>query len=59
MENLQELARTYRRILQLKTGPVAIRILKTHEEVPVLLKKPPKLQLLFTPIRIMAALLLS
>lgn len=40
MENLQELARTYRRILQLKTGPVAIRILKTHEEIPVVLKKP-------------------
>jgi uncharacterized protein (DUF169 family) len=40
MENLQELARTYRRILQLKAGPVAIRIIKTNEEIPVLLKKP-------------------
>jgi len=40
MENVQELARTYRRILQLKTGPVAVRIIKTHEEIPVLLKKP-------------------
>jgi uncharacterized protein (DUF169 family) len=40
MENLQELARIYRRILQLKTGPVAIRIIKTQEEIPVLLKKP-------------------
>lgn len=40
MENPQELARTCRRILQLKTGPVAIRILKTSEEIPVLLKRP-------------------
>ena len=40
MENVQELARTFRRILQLKTGPVAIRVIKSHEEIPVLLKKP-------------------
>lgn len=40
MENVQELARTFRRILQLKTGPVAIRVIKTHEEIPVLLKRP-------------------
>ena len=40
MENVQELARTYRRILQLKTGPVAIRIIKVQEEIPILLKKP-------------------
>jgi uncharacterized protein (DUF169 family) len=40
MENLLELARTCRRILQLKTGPVAIRILKNSEELPVLLKRP-------------------
>jgi uncharacterized protein (DUF169 family) len=40
MENLQELARTYRRILQLKSGPVAIRIIRANEEIPVLLKKP-------------------
>ncbi len=40
MEDLQELTRTYRRILQLKTGPVAVRIIKTSEEIPVLLKKP-------------------
>jgi uncharacterized protein (DUF169 family) len=39
MDNLQELARTYRRILQLKTGPVAIRVIKTHEQIPVLPKK--------------------
>jgi uncharacterized protein (DUF169 family) len=40
MENVQELARTYRRILQLKSSPVAIRIIKAHEEIPVLLKRP-------------------
>ena len=38
MENVQELARTYRRILQLKTGPVAIRIIKVQEEITILLK---------------------
>jgi uncharacterized protein (DUF169 family) len=40
MEILQDLARTYRRILRLKAGPVAVRIIKTQEEIPVLLKKP-------------------
>ncbi|OGP50474.1 MAG: hypothetical protein A2Y79_06165 [Deltaproteobacteria bacterium RBG_13_43_22] len=40
MENVQELAKTYRRILQLKNGPVAVRIIKIHEETPILLKKP-------------------
>lgn len=40
MENMQELARTYRRILLLKSGPVAVRIIKNHEEIPVLFKKP-------------------
>ena len=40
MENVQELARLYRRILQLKSNPVAIRIIKNHEEIPVQFKKP-------------------
>jgi uncharacterized protein (DUF169 family) len=40
MEEIQEIARIYRRILQLKTGPVAVRIVKNHEEIPVLFKKP-------------------
>ena len=40
MENVQEMAQTYRRILQLKASPVAIRIIKNHEEIPVLFKKP-------------------
>lgn len=40
MENMQEFAQTFRRILQLKTSPVAVRILKNHEEIPVLFKRP-------------------
>jgi uncharacterized protein (DUF169 family) len=40
MENVQELAGIYRRILQLKSNPVAVRIIKTHEEMPVQFKKP-------------------
>ncbi|HMK66422.1 MAG TPA: DUF169 domain-containing protein [Thermodesulfobacteriota bacterium] len=40
MESPQSLAQTFRRILKLKAGPVAVRIIKNDEEVPVLLKKP-------------------
>lgn len=40
MEDVQELSRTYRRILQLKSNPVAIRIIKNHEETPVQFKNP-------------------
>ncbi len=40
MDNVQELARTFRRILQLKSSPVAVRIIKNQEEMPVLFKKP-------------------
>jgi uncharacterized protein (DUF169 family) len=40
MEDFQELSRTFRRILQLKNGPIAVRIVKTDEEIPVLFKKP-------------------
>jgi uncharacterized protein (DUF169 family) len=40
MDNVQELSRIYRRILQLKSNPVAIRIIKDQEELPVQLKKP-------------------
>ncbi|MEW6187505.1 MAG: DUF169 domain-containing protein [Thermodesulfobacteriota bacterium] len=40
MEDIQELSRTFRRILHLKNGPVAVRIVKINEEIPVLLKKP-------------------
>jgi uncharacterized protein (DUF169 family) len=40
MENVQDLAQTYRRILQLKSGPVAIRVIKNQEEMPVLFKRP-------------------
>lgn len=40
MEDVLELARTYRRILQLKSNPIAIRIIKNHEETPVQFKKP-------------------
>lgn len=39
---MPELARTYRRILQLKYSPVAIRILTVRDEIPVLFKKPEK-----------------
>jgi uncharacterized protein (DUF169 family) len=40
MDNFQILAQTFRRILKLKTGPVAVRIVKNNDEIPVLLKKP-------------------
>lgn len=40
MDNLQELAQTYRRVLQLKTSPVAVRIIKNQEEMPMLFKRP-------------------
>ena len=40
MENLQELARTYRRILKLKSDPVAVKIIRKNEETPVLFKRP-------------------
>lgn len=39
---MPELARTYRRILQLKHSPVAIRIITVRDEIPVLYKKPEK-----------------
>ncbi|MBI5602260.1 MAG: DUF169 domain-containing protein [Deltaproteobacteria bacterium] len=42
MENVQELDRAFRRILQLKSSPVAVRIIKNHEEMPVLFKRPEK-----------------
>jgi uncharacterized protein (DUF169 family) len=40
MEDVQELARTYRRILQLKSNPIAIRIIKNDQETPVQFKNP-------------------
>jgi uncharacterized protein (DUF169 family) len=40
MEDVQELARTYRRILQLKSIPIAIRVIKNQDETPVQFKKP-------------------
>jgi uncharacterized protein (DUF169 family) len=40
MDNPQVMAQTFRRILQLKNGPVAVRIVKSGDEIPVLLKKP-------------------
>jgi uncharacterized protein (DUF169 family) len=40
MDDPQTLAQTFRRILKLKTGPVAVRIIKNEDEIPVLLKKP-------------------
>jgi uncharacterized protein (DUF169 family) len=40
MEDAKELARILRRLLRLKNGPVAVRLIKNHEETPVLPKKP-------------------
>jgi uncharacterized protein (DUF169 family) len=40
MENMQELARLYRRLLQLKSNPVAVKLFKDQEEVPVEIPKP-------------------
>jgi uncharacterized protein (DUF169 family) len=40
MDNVQEMAKVYRRTLQLKSNPVAIRIVKDQEEIPVQLQTP-------------------
>lgn len=40
MDDVQALSQTFRRLLQLKTSPIAIRIVKNQEEIPVLFKKP-------------------
>jgi uncharacterized protein (DUF169 family) len=40
MDDVQALSQTFRRLLQLKTAPVAVRVIKNQEEIPVLFKKP-------------------
>lgn len=42
MEDVKALARTVRRLLRLKNGPVAVRLVKTEEDLPVQPKKPPQ-----------------
>jgi uncharacterized protein (DUF169 family) len=40
MEDLQEAAQSIRRILKLKSGPIAVKIIHLNEETPVLFNRP-------------------
>jgi uncharacterized protein (DUF169 family) len=40
MEDLQQTALKFRRILKLKTGPVAVKLIRPGEDPPVLFKRP-------------------